>query len=65
MPFVFKKAARALQQHRLGDIGLCSVVATELAFGAAQSGSERSQQAPRATHDARSFVQVSGSPATG
>ena len=33
------------QQHRLGDIGLCSVVAAELAFGVAQSGSARNRQA--------------------
>ena len=34
-----------LQQHRLGDIGLCSVVAAELAFGVAKSGSARNRQA--------------------
>ena len=33
------------QQYRLGDIGLCSVVAAELAFGVAKSGSERNRQA--------------------
>ena len=33
------------QQHRLGDIGLCSVVAAELAFGVAKSGSARNRQA--------------------
>ena len=33
------------QQHRLGDIGLCSVVAAELAFGVAKSGSVRNRQA--------------------
>ncbi len=33
------------QQYRLGDIGLCSVVAAELAFGVAQSGSARNREA--------------------
>lgn len=33
------------QQHRLGDIGVCSVVAAELAFGVAKSGSPRNRQA--------------------
>ena len=33
------------QQHRLGDIGLCSVVAAELAYGVAKSGSARNRQA--------------------
>lgn len=33
------------QQYRLGDIGLCSVVAAELAFGVAKSGSQRNRQA--------------------
>lgn len=33
------------QQHRLGDIGVCSVVAAELAFGVAKSGSTRNRQA--------------------
>lgn len=33
------------QQRRLGDIGLCSVVAAELAFGVAKSGSARNRQA--------------------
>jgi tRNA(fMet)-specific endonuclease VapC len=33
------------QQYRLGDIGLCSVVAAELAFGVAKSGSTRNRQA--------------------
>jgi tRNA(fMet)-specific endonuclease VapC len=33
------------QQHRLGDIGVCSVVAAELAFGVAKSGSARNRQA--------------------
>lgn len=32
-------------QYRLGDIGLCSVVAAELAFGVAKSGSARNRQA--------------------
>ena len=33
------------QQYRLGDIGLCSVVAAELAYGVAKSGSVRNRQA--------------------
>jgi tRNA(fMet)-specific endonuclease VapC len=33
------------RQHRLGEIGLCSVVVAELAFGVAKSGSARNRQA--------------------
>jgi len=33
------------QRYRMGDIGLCSVVAAELAFGVAKSGSTRNRQA--------------------
>ena len=33
------------QQYQLGDIGVCSVVAAELAFGVAKSGSARNRQA--------------------
>jgi tRNA(fMet)-specific endonuclease VapC len=33
------------RQHRLGDIGLSSVVVSELAFGVAKSGSARNRQA--------------------
>ncbi len=33
------------QQYRMGDIGLSSVVAAELAFGVAKSGSARNRQA--------------------
>ena len=33
------------KRYRLGDIGLCSVVAAELAFGVAKSGSARNRQA--------------------
>lgn len=33
------------QHYRLGDIGLCSVVAAELAFEVAKSGSARNRQA--------------------
>lgn len=33
------------QQYRLGDIGLSSVVAAELAFGVAKSGSARNRKA--------------------
>jgi tRNA(fMet)-specific endonuclease VapC len=42
------KPAAVLQrfkQYRMGDIGLCSVVAAELAFGVAKSGSARNRQA--------------------
>lgn len=31
--------------YRLGDVGLCSVVAAELAYGVAKSGSARNRQA--------------------
>lgn len=33
------------QQYRLGDIGVCSVVAAELALGVSKSGSARNRQA--------------------
>jgi len=33
------------KQYRMGEIGLCSVVAAELAFGVAKSGSARNRQA--------------------
>lgn len=33
------------QQCRLGDIGVCSVVAAELAYGVAKSGSNRNREA--------------------
>jgi tRNA(fMet)-specific endonuclease VapC len=33
------------RQHRMGEIGLCSVVAAELAYGVAKSGSPRNRQA--------------------
>ncbi len=33
------------RQYRIGDIGLCSVVAAELALGVAKSGSARNRQA--------------------
>lgn len=33
------------QQYRLGDLGISSVVAAELAFGVAKSGSSRNKQA--------------------
>ena len=33
------------QEYRMGEIGLCSVVAAELAFGLAKSGSARNRQA--------------------
>ena len=33
------------RQHRMGEIGICSVVAAELAYGIAKSGSTRNRQA--------------------
>ena len=33
------------QAHRMGEIGVCSVVAAELAYGVAKSGSTRNRQA--------------------
>ncbi|MEY3545616.1 MAG: hypothetical protein RLZZ247_1773, partial [Cyanobacteriota bacterium] len=33
------------RQHRMGEIGMCSVVAAELAYGVAKSGSTRNRQA--------------------
>jgi len=42
------KPAAVLQRfkrYRMGEIGLCSVVAAELAFGVAKSGSARNRQA--------------------
>ncbi len=33
------------RQHRMGEIGICSVVAAELAYGVAKSGSTRNRQA--------------------
>ena len=33
------------RQHRMGEIGVCSVVAAELAYGVAKSGSPRNRQA--------------------
>lgn len=33
------------RQYQMGDIGVCSVVAAELAFGVAKSGSARNRQA--------------------
>lgn len=33
------------QQYRMGEIGVCSVVAAELAFGVAKSGSARNREA--------------------
>ena len=33
------------RRHRAGDIGLCSVVAAELAYGVAKSGSRRNREA--------------------
>jgi len=36
---------KRFQEYRMGEIGLCSVVAAELAFGVAKSGSARNRQA--------------------
>ena len=33
------------RQYRMGEVGLCSVVAAELAYGVAKSGSARNRQA--------------------
>lgn len=33
------------RQYRMGEVGLCSIVAAELAFGVAKSGSLRNHQA--------------------
>ncbi len=33
------------RQHQMGEIGVCSVVAAELAYGVAKSGSTRNRQA--------------------
>ena len=33
------------RQHRMGEIGICSVVAAELAYGVAKSGSTRNHEA--------------------
>jgi len=33
------------RHYRMGDVGLCSIVAAELAFGVAKSGSLRNRQA--------------------
>ena len=33
------------RQYRMGEVGLCSIVAAELAFGVAKSGSLRNRQA--------------------
>ena len=36
---------KRFRQYRIGEIGLCSVVAAELAYGVAKSGSARHRQA--------------------
>jgi tRNA(fMet)-specific endonuclease VapC len=36
---------KRFQEYRIGEIGLCSVVAAELAFGVAKSGSARNLKA--------------------
>ena len=33
------------RQHRMGEVGICSVVAAELAYGVAKSGSTRNREA--------------------
>ena len=38
-------ALERFQQYRMGDVQLCSMVDTELAFGVAKSGSTRNRQA--------------------
>ena len=40
-PAVFER----FRQYRLGEIGICSVVAAELAYGVAKSGSARNRHA--------------------
>lgn len=36
---------KRFRQYRMGEIGVCSVVAAELAYGVAKSGSARNRQA--------------------
>ena len=36
---------KRFREYRMGDIGVCSVVAAELAYGVAKSGSTRNRQA--------------------
>jgi len=36
---------RRFRDYRMGEIGLCSVVAAELAYGVAKSGSKRNREA--------------------
>jgi len=36
---------KRFRQYRMGEIGICSVVAAELAYGVAKSGSSRNRQA--------------------
>jgi tRNA(fMet)-specific endonuclease VapC len=36
---------KRFRQYRMGEIGVCSVVAAELAYGVAKSGSERNRRA--------------------
>jgi tRNA(fMet)-specific endonuclease VapC len=40
-----KSVLERFRKYRMGEIGLCSIVAAELAFGVAKSGSVRNRQA--------------------
>lgn len=53
-------ALARFQQYRMGDIGVCSVVAAELAFGVAKSGSARNREALLVTNNTREFARVPG-----
>jgi tRNA(fMet)-specific endonuclease VapC len=48
IPIINARPAAVLQRfkgYRMGEIGICSVVAAELAYGVAKSGSARNRQA--------------------
>lgn len=40
-----KSVLQRFRQYRMGEIGICSVVAAELAYGVAKSGSSRNREA--------------------
>lgn len=40
-----KSVLERFRQYRMGEIGICSVVAAELAYGVAKSGSSRNREA--------------------